>query len=102
MSRVQYQSPLRERRPARAEAPAGPKTTFGDGTYLVGTDIAPGSYKTTGPRPSTVPNCYWARMKNDSGSLNSIIANDNTEGATRITVNNGEYLMVGGCDFTKV
>jgi hypothetical protein len=82
-------------------APAGPKTQFGDGTYLVGTDIAEGSYKSTGPRPSAVPICYWARMKDDSGSVTSILANNTSQGATRLTVKKGEYLEVTGCDFTK-
>jgi hypothetical protein len=82
--------------------PAGPATSFGDGTYKVGDDIAPGTYKTSGPRAgSPIPNCYWARMKDDSGNLDAVIANDNTQGPTRITVKAGEYLKTSGCDWTK-
>lgn len=84
--------------PATA-APDGPKTEFGDGTYLVGTDIAVGSYKSSGPRPGGVGQCYWARLKDDSGS--NIIANNLGAGATRVTVKKGEYLQITGCDFTK-
>lgn len=80
-------------------AAAGPKTDFGDGTYLVGTDIAVGSYKSSGPRPGGVGQCYWARLKDDSGA--NIIANNLGAGATRVTVKKGEYLQVTGCDFTK-
>lgn len=80
-------------------APGGPKTEFGDGTYLVGTDIAVGSYKSSGPRPDGIGQCYWARLKDDSGS--NIIANNVGAGATRVTVKKGEYLQVTGCDFTK-
>lgn len=80
-------------------APAEPKTDFGDGTYLVGTDIAVGSYKSNGPREGGVGQCYWARLKDDSGS--NIIANGFGAGATRVTVKKGEYLQVTGCDFTK-
>ncbi len=88
--------------PAAQAAAAGPKTSFGDGTYLVGTDIAPGSYRTTGPRAdSPLPNCYFARAKDDSGSISSIEQNDNTQGAARVTVKNGEYLTITGCDWTK-
>jgi hypothetical protein len=48
-----------------------------------------------------VPNCYFSRSKDDSGSLTSILQNDNSQGATRITVKKGEFLNVSGCDFTK-
>lgn len=82
-------------------AAAGPKTEFGDGTYKVGEDITAGTYKSTGPRAG-MPLCYWARMKNDSGSLDAIIANNNSQGPTRVTVKAGEYLQVTGCDFVKV
>lgn len=87
--------------PATTEpaAPAGPKTEFGDGTYLVGTDVAVGSYKSSGPRPGGVGQCYWARLRDDSGT--NIIANNLGAGATRVTVKKGEYLQVTGCDFTK-
>lgn len=81
-------------------AATGPKTEFGDGTYKVGEDIAAGTYKSTGPRAG-MPLCYWARMKNDSGGLDAIIANNNSQGPTRVTVKAGEYLQVTGCDFVK-
>ncbi|HEY2058996.1 hypothetical protein [Amycolatopsis sp. NBC_01480] len=84
--------------PAPVQAPAGPLTSFGDGTYKVGTDIATGSYKTSGPRDSGIE-CYWARLKDDSGG--NIIANDLTAGATRFTTKSGEYVQITGCDFTK-
>lgn len=56
------------------EAPAGPQTTFGPGTWKVGTDIAPGTYKATGEL------CYWARLSGFSGQLEDIIANGNGTG----------------------
>jgi len=84
--------------PPPTETKAAPKTEFGDGTYLVGTDIAAGSYKTSGPRAgSTI--CYWARLKDDSGS--NIIANNAGQGAARLTVKAGEYLQITGCDWTR-
>jgi hypothetical protein len=54
--------------PAAATAGA---TIPGTGTFLVGTDIQPGVYRSTG---NTY--CYWHRAKDASGSLDSIIAND--------------------------
>jgi hypothetical protein len=41
--------------------PPAPKTTIdADGTYAVGTDIAPGTYTTVGPIPDGA--CYWKRV----------------------------------------
>lgn len=77
--------------------PEGPKTSFGPGKYKVGEDIAAGSYRTAGPEDDSFPNCYWAREKDDSGSLDSIIANANSEGPTRVTVNAGEFFETSGC-----
>lgn len=74
--------------------PAGPLTTVTDGTYLVGTDMEPGSYKSAG---ST--GCYWARMKDDAGS--NIIANNLGDGPARFTAKKGEYVQIARCTFTK-
>ncbi len=54
-----------------ALTPAGPRTKFGPGQYLVGEDIAPGRYYSA-PRDG----CYWERQKGLGGSLNDIIANE--------------------------
>jgi hypothetical protein len=40
--------------------------------WLVGTDIKPGTY-----RSSADDSCYWARLKNTNGDLDSILANSN-------------------------
>lgn len=84
-------------------APAGPATTAGDGTYQVGVDITAGRYKTPGPdKTSVVPNCYYQRAKNDSGSFDAIIANNNSAGPNSVTVNKGEFVtFAGGCNWTK-
>lgn len=50
--------------------PPAPSASFGEGTYQVGADIEPGTYRAPGGQ-----NCYWARLRNFSGGLNSIIAN---------------------------
>jgi hypothetical protein len=51
--------------------PAGPRTRFGAGTYLVGTDIAAGRYFSN---PSN--GCYWERLSGLGGTLGEILAND--------------------------
>jgi hypothetical protein len=91
--------------PSAAPAtPDGPATSFSDGTYLVGSDIEAGTYKTTGPDDSAwTDGCYWERAKNDSGDLDSIIANNYQEGPGRVTVNSGEVFKVSGdCEWRLV
>ena len=40
-----------------------PKTAMEtDGTYRVGTDIVPGTYRSAGPSPEGASDCYWARL----------------------------------------
>jgi hypothetical protein len=46
------------------------KVRFGDGAFIVRTDIAPGTY-----RSSAGGDCYWQRVRNWSGGIGSIIAN---------------------------
>jgi hypothetical protein len=75
--------------------PPPPAAQFGDGLYLVGTDITPGEYKTEGPAPGG--QCYWARLTDSAGS--DIIANNLTAGPTRVTALQGEYLEISGCTF---
>ncbi|MCA1189238.1 MULTISPECIES: PASTA domain-containing protein [unclassified Saccharopolyspora] len=71
---------------------------IGDGTYAVGTDIEPGTYKSAGPSSSVVPMCYWARLKDTSGEFDSIIANNVGEGPATVTIQDGDGAFeVRGC-----
>ena len=72
-----------ERRVAPTTA-ASRSTGIGPGTHVVGRDIQPGEYRTDGPSGGTA--CYWARRSDTTGSLESIIANDNPGGATTVTI----------------
>ena len=48
--------------------PPAPKTTIDkDGTYAVGSDIAPGTYSSAGPVDNGT--CYWKRLGNPDGNL---------------------------------
>ena len=49
-----------------------PEPGFGDGTHAVGSDIEPGTYRSTG-----TSTCYWVRMRDFSGDFEAIIANGN-------------------------
>lgn len=89
--------------PAAPAVPSGPATEVEDGTYQVGTDMVAGRYKTVGPPAGSVMDmCYSARLKDDSGDMGSIIANDIVKGQSSITVKAGEFVKFsGGCTWTK-
>lgn len=78
--------------------------TISDGTYLVGTDIKSGHWTTPGGGGSGILNsCYWSRSSDDSGELDSIIANNDFNGPGRITVHKGEVLeLSGGCHWKHI
>ena len=58
------------------------KTQFGQGTFIVNTDMKPGKY-----RSSKGDGCYWARLRGFTGMLSDIIANDfRTSGRALVTI----------------
>jgi hypothetical protein len=68
--------------PQPTQKPAPSFATFGDGTFQVGKDIQPGTYRT---RVGS-SNCYYARLKGFSGSTDDIIANNNTDAPAIVTI----------------
>jgi hypothetical protein len=54
---------------------------IGDGTWIVGTDLKPGEWRTTGG-----DDCYWERDSNFSGSFDAIIANDSPTGPAVVDI----------------
>lgn len=58
-----------------------PSNTFENGTFIVGEDIEPGTYKTKGNR-----GCYYARLKGFSGELEDILSNDNADESAIVTI----------------
>ncbi len=83
-------------------APASPvnlATAFGDGTYVVGIGIVPGTYATTGPAVGGLGMCSWSRLKDTSGNVDSIIANDARQGATTVTITKTDgVFQTAGCN----
>ncbi|MBV9162968.1 MAG: hypothetical protein JO281_15755 [Pseudonocardiales bacterium] len=74
--------------PALPALSAGLMATLGEGRFVVGTDIAPGTYRTTGP--SGHLDCYWERLKDTSGGTDSIIANNLGRGPATVTIDNSD------------
>ena len=69
--------------PAPPPPPPGPKTSFGDGTYAVGTDIMPGVYQSAGPVGDGA--CYWKRVNADG-----IVANAMTKKPQTVQIEAGD------------
>jgi hypothetical protein len=61
--------------------PPRPKGSIdGDGIWLVGADIKPGTYRGGGD------GCYWARLSGTSGDFDELITNGNPSGPTVVTI----------------
>jgi hypothetical protein len=58
-----------------------PGTPFPDGTYIVGTDLTAGTYRS----PASA-GCYWERLSGFGGTLDQIIANDGTDTGAIVTI----------------
>ncbi|MGC3905692.1 hypothetical protein ACYB2S_13715 [Corynebacterium variabile] len=57
------------------------RSSFRDGTHAVGTDIQPGTYRSSGSDM-----CYWERLSGFGGQLEDIIANGNPSGQAIVTI----------------
>jgi len=68
--------PTKPAPPAKPATPATPAKvpTYGDGTYVVGKDIQPGTYVTT--VPSNSKSCFWERDRTLAATANGVIEND--------------------------
>lgn len=78
------------------EAVKEKKAAFdGDGDFQVGTDIKPGTYRSSGNSDGM---CYWERAKNASGDTDSLLANDNVSGASYVTIKSTDKIFKSsGC-----
>jgi len=76
----------REGEIAGAEATAEANTIPGDGLFVVGVDIQPGTYKSAGPSSDGFGSGYWARLSGTSGNFEEIITNAVPTGPTTVTI----------------
>ncbi len=74
------------------------KTSFGPGTYIVNTDMKPGTYRAAGGK-----SCYWARLSGFGGSTSEVIANGLPTGNVIVTIaaTNKGFESSGCGSFTK-
>ncbi|MGW3152402.1 hypothetical protein ACWDG1_49175 [Streptomyces sp. NPDC001177] len=80
----------------RSEAASKKKAAFdGDGDFQIGSDVKPGTYRTSG---NTDDMCYWERAKDASGETDSLLANDNVSGTSYVTIKPTDKLFKSsGC-----
>ena len=57
-------------------------TYFGDGTWVVGSDIKAGTYRSS----QTGSSCYWQRLSGFSGEFDDIIVNELTEAISVVEI----------------
>ncbi|MGW5349959.1 hypothetical protein ACWERV_05460 [Streptomyces sp. NPDC004031] len=67
----------------KEDKPADKPAFKGNGTFEVGKDIQPGTYRTSGNSDGM---CYWERDKDAKGDTDSIIANDTVYGSSYVTI----------------
>jgi hypothetical protein len=88
---------------ATSAAPKATKaapTSLGDGTYVVGKEIAPGTYKTAGAAPaSLVTMCVWSVVANDDQDADYIDSGviDKENDSNRTTLKKGNVFKTTGC-----
>jgi len=66
-----------------------PQTEFGEGTWIVDGQIAPGRYRSDGPGAGDF-GCYWARLSGLDGTLDSVISNGFVEDPTVVDISGGD------------
>ncbi|MET8866264.1 hypothetical protein ABZW11_25290 [Nonomuraea sp. NPDC004580] len=94
------QTPPAQSVPSQTQPGGGTRTNpMSLRTLHVGTDIQPGTYRTTGPAAGFTM-CYWARLRSASGD---VIAAGMPTGAATVTVQpTDKAFQTGGCaEWTK-
>lgn len=71
------------------------------GTYLVSVDIQPGTYKGQAGTDITEA-CYWSRLRDVSGELDALIANNNATGQYYVQVQPSDFAFSTKCKMEYV
>lgn len=83
--------------PVSSTPPVKETTWKSPGMYKVGSDIKAGEYIIR-----TNDSCYYSVSTDSSGSLESIVQNDNFKGYAYVTVADGQYLEISRGEFIDV
>lgn len=70
----------------------------GTGTFIVGTDVEPGTYRSSPAPGRALDWCYWSRLSGLDGTVDSIIANDGGDGPKVVEIAAGDVAFeTSGC-----
>jgi hypothetical protein len=86
-----------------AAAAAAARTTIpGSGTFAIGSEKEPGTYKTAGPADGD-SSCYYAVLTSPTGEgVDNIIDNNNISGQGLVSLKAGQFFQSNGCeDWTR-
>ena len=81
--------------------PAHPLSKIEPGVYLVGRDIAPGTYRGEAGT-GVLDSCYWERLSGVSGEFSELIANDNPNGQYFVSVEDSDFALSTACALESV
>lgn len=76
--------------PVESTFPDAALTSFGDGDYVVGSHIEPGTY-----RAEILDGCYWDRLSGFGGSFSEIIANGLEQPIVEISSSDAGFVSDG-------
>lgn len=85
-------SPSQSAASTQATPPAPAVKTYPAGMYKVGTDIPAGEYVLVADSTA-----YFQIAKDSTGTMDSVLANDNFDNRSIITVKAGQYLTMNDC-----
>lgn len=90
--RAAYEAPAMPTKPVRT----GPTTAIeDDGTFVIGVDIVPGTYRTEG-----TTSCYWERLSGLGGSFKEIISNSSADGQQVVQIApSDKAFKTNGCGY---
>ncbi|OLF17888.1 hypothetical protein [Actinophytocola xanthii] len=78
---------------ATVSAPPASTTQVDDGLFEVGTDLAPGTYRTDGPDGTNRTGCYWSRIGPSGEAVDrGVLRRPGT-----VTLREGERFDTAGC-----
>ena len=80
-------------------APANVPAEIEQGMYIVHRDIHPGLYRGEAGT-GAFDSCYWERLSGLSGTLDDVIANDNSQGQYYVAVESTDYALTTDCKLT--
>ncbi len=82
-----------------APVPAGPRTTFASGTFVVGTDVSAGNYSTNGPSAS-VGMCAYTFLPRKGATLEEAEGGATIFGPGYMELYEGQIVQSLGCTWT--